>query len=87
MVKGVEGKTYEEQLKSPGLFRPEKESLIAYSFLMMGDGGVGADLFLLVISNRTQGNSMELCQRLRLDERGSSPRGWSGTGTCSPKEW
>ena len=50
MVKGLEGKTYEEWLRSLGLFSLEKrrlrEGLItAYSFLMRGSGGAGADLF------------------------------------------
>ena len=58
MVKGLEGKTYEEQLKSLRLFSLEKRRLrgdiiLADSFLMSGSGEAGADLFSLVTSNRT----------------------------------
>ncbi|KAK4826420.1 hypothetical protein QYF61_008953 [Mycteria americana] len=58
MVKGLEGKTYEEQLRSLGLFSLEKRrltgALIAvYTFLKAGSRGGGADLLSLVTSNRT----------------------------------
>lgn len=51
---------YEEQLGSPGLFslegrRLRRDLIAAYSFLMRGNEGAGADLhvFSLVTSNRT----------------------------------
>ncbi|GAB0204784.1 hypothetical protein GRJ2_002944000 [Grus japonensis] len=72
MVKGLEGKTYEERLKSLGLFSLEKRSLkrdliTAYSFLTRGSEGAGTDLLPLVTSDRTQGNGMKLQQgRFRL---------------------
>ena len=53
MVKGPEGKTYEERLRALGLFSLEKRRLrgglmATYSFLTTGSGG--ADLFSLVRS-------------------------------------
>lgn len=63
-MKGLEGKTYEEPLKSVGSFslekRPWADLIVAYSFLGRGSGGTSTDLFSLVISDRTQGNSMKL---------------------------
>ena len=65
MVKGLEGKTYEECLRSLGLFSLERRTLrgdliAAYSFLTRGSRGTGADLFSLATSDRTQGNGVKL---------------------------
>ena len=75
IVKGLEGKTYEEQLRSLGLFSLEKRrlrgALIAvHSFLKEGSRRGGADLLSLVTSDRTCGNGMKLCQgKFRLDTK------------------
>lgn len=65
MVKALEGKMYEEHLRSFGLFILEKRRLrgeltVIYSFLMRGSRKAGADLLSLVNSKRSQGNSMKL---------------------------
>ena len=58
MVKVLEGKMYEEWLKSFGLFSLEKRKLrgdliMVYSFLVRGSEEAGTDLFSLVTSDRT----------------------------------
>ncbi|KAJ7400184.1 hypothetical protein BTVI_107554 [Pitangus sulphuratus] len=81
MVKGLEGKPYEEQLRSFGLFILEKRRLrgvliTVYNFLMMGRGGPGMDLSV-VTRDMTQGNGLKLCQGGLgwILEKGSLPKG------------
>ncbi|KAJ7402862.1 hypothetical protein BTVI_82713 [Pitangus sulphuratus] len=75
VVKGLEGKPYEEGLRTLAVFSLEKwrlkgDLITAYNFLVRGRGGAETDLCSLVTSDRTSGNGLKLYQgRFGLDIR------------------
>lgn len=63
MVKGLESKLDEKQLRCLASWQSSMPCLMAVFNILVRTGGVGSDVFTFVASEWTQANSMKLNQR------------------------
>ena len=69
-MKGLENKSYEEQLSESGEEGAERDLIALYHYLNGGSSEAGVGLFYQVASDRMRGNGLKLHQgRFRLNIR------------------